>query len=329
MAIYMLNLSRVSAASGQSSGAKYDYIMREGKYSKDRSEFVASGDAHIPDFCRATPRDFWNAADEHERKNARLCSEFRVALPKELDKAQQIGLVEAFVSKHLIDQPCTWALHHGKGRNPHAHIIFSERKNDPDVKYDREVFFKRNGAKKNRDLNAREWVDTSRKCWAVLANEHLVLSGSSERIDHRSLEDQCKEQIILAAKEFKKSSPDQDFIEQKIRLAESLDREPQEKKRWLRGSGGEAELVSYPKREHRTKRLDTSRLIEELKGMLIMHLVDIGQMVLETTKKPLLNFIDQLQDAADQVSLEKREAMKPARTVRVSRDRDSGFGMEM
>ena len=236
----------------------------------------------MPDFAQSEPRDFWAAADEHERKNARLCSEIRLALPKELDQNRQVDLIKSFIAERLIDQPCQWALHYGKGRNPHAHVIFSERKNTPETQYSREVFFKRNGAKKNRDFNAKDWVSDVRESWETTANHHLALAGSKERINHRSLKAQCAINLEEAEEEYKKAVPDQEFIAQKIKAAESLDRDPQEKKRWIRQKQ-KARLVAYARSKHKPERPQT-RMIEEFKGKILSWLIKKGELVITRTK---------------------------------------------
>lgn len=218
----MLNLSHVSASAGQSAAAKRDYILREGKYADDASELVQSGHEHMPAFAQAEPRDFWAAADEHERKNARLCSEIRLVLPKELNQARQVNLIKSFIKERLTDQPCTWTLHFGKGQNPHAHVVFSERKNNPETQYSREVFFKRNGAKKNRDFNGKDWISDVRESWETTANNHLALAGSKERINRRRLSVQCADNLKEAEEESKKAVPDQEFIAQKLKLLKVL-----------------------------------------------------------------------------------------------------------
>ena len=320
----MLNLNHVSASSGQSAGAKRDYILREGKYGLDASELVQSGHAFMPDFAQDEPRDFWTFADEHERKNARLCSEIRVALPQELDQAEQVDLIEAFVEKRLIDQPCQWALHHGKGRNPHAHIIFSERKNDPEKQFSQEVFFKRNGAKKNRDLKAKEWLEETRSTWAELSNEHLLRAGCTEQIDDRRLSVQCAEQIEIANTELKKPEPDAIVIDACLKKAESLDRDPQEKKRWIR-TGGEAELLAYERPQYKPER-PQSRMVEELKGVVLDWMVSTGELVFEVVKSVEEKALDALLLLANTVVTERNQEWEAKPEIEPPKnDYDRGF----
>jgi hypothetical protein len=229
MAIYHLDVSHVSKAKGGSASAKNDYIEREGKYAKDAQELVASGHEFMPDFCKENPRNFWRAADEHERKNAQVCSEIRVALPKELSASGRQDLVQDFIRERLKNQPCTWAIHRGDDNNPHAHIMYSARTNEPSNQHDRDVFFKRNGAKKNRDFIKKDWLIETREAWANQTNYQLKCSGSSERIDHRTLEVQCREIVEAVEAELEKPEPRAKGVQRALESAQALDRKPQTK----------------------------------------------------------------------------------------------------
>lgn len=72
-------------------------------------------------------REFlWNQAELAEnRRDAQLCKDVVLALPKELNLTQQIELTKQFVQAHFVDNglPADIAIHdHGDG-NPHAHIL--------------------------------------------------------------------------------------------------------------------------------------------------------------------------------------------------------------
>jgi hypothetical protein len=234
MAIYHLDVSHVSKAKGGSASAKNDYIEREGKYAKDAQELVASGHEFMPNFCKENPRNFWRAADEHERKNAQVCSEIRVALPKELSASGRQDLVQAFIRERLKNQPCTWAIHRGNSNNPHAHIMYSARTNEPSNQHDRDVFFKRNGAKKNRDFIKKDWLIETREVWANQTNYQLKCSGSSERIDHRTLEVQCREIVEAVEAELEKPEPRAKSVQRALESAQALDRKPPKRRFWHR-----------------------------------------------------------------------------------------------
>ena len=323
VAIYMLNLNHVSASSGQSSSAKRDYVLREGSYADNASELLQSGHAFMPDFAQHDPSSFWTSADKHERKNARLCSEIRVALPIEFTQSEQVDLIKSFIEERLIDQPCQWALHYGKGRNPHAHIIFSERKNNPEQQFSEEVFFKRNGAKKNRDLKAKEWLEETRSYWADLSNDHLLQHGHSEQIDHRRLSVQCAEQIEKIKVELEKPEPDKILIDTCFKKAESLDRDPQEKKRWIR-TGGQEELLSYASRQYKPERPQT-RMLEELRGSILDWMVSTGELVLKAAKSIEESLMEGLFLTAKAVVQERKEREAKQEIEPPKNDYDRGF----
>lgn len=304
----MLNLSHISTALGQSAAAKRDYILRVGQYANGHAEVVHSGHAHLPDFARDDPGSFWEAADDHERKNARLASELRVALPQDLNDEQRVALVRAFVGERLDQQPCLWAIHRGKGKNPHAHLVYSERSNHPEKQYGCERYFKQNGARKNRSLKSKDWLATTRKVWSSLSNEHLALAGSLERIDHRRLSAQCVDHVEAIEQELQKAERgDAEVVDLRLDAARSLDRDPQEKRRWLRptesgrgcflgeGSGSKRlgpALVAYKRCKYRPERPQSRLLraiearVREWKDNVLAIAIRAAEVVLHIPAKP-------------------------------------------
>lgn len=73
----------------------------------------------------------WNAVERAERRcDAQLCKDVVLALPKELDRVEQIELTRRFANTHFITQgiPADISIHdHGDG-NPHAHILIPTRR---------------------------------------------------------------------------------------------------------------------------------------------------------------------------------------------------------
>jgi len=185
------------------------YISREGKYSgRERYEDLeATGAGNMPKWAEHEPAHFWNAADEHERANGSAYREIEVALPRELTPDQRRELVEDFVRRELGDQHVyQWGIHNPKaalekGEQPHAHIMYSERRLDG-IERDPDQFFKRynaknperGGAQKASGGKARGTLKdellATRQRWAEVQNEHLVRHGHEVRVDHRSLKDQ-------------------------------------------------------------------------------------------------------------------------------------------
>ena len=204
MAINHINAKVGSRSTGQSAAAKFAYICREGRYSEDRPdvenrELVYAESQMMPAWAEENPALYWQSADLYERANGRLFQQVEFALPRELSREAQIELAQMFAleisnTKHGF-LPYTLAIHAGKGENPHAHLMMSERVIDG---YERtpETWFKRaatgdksaelGGAKKTDAFQAKEWIGELRETWAVRANQMLAEHGREERIDHRS-----------------------------------------------------------------------------------------------------------------------------------------------
>jgi hypothetical protein len=185
------------------------YISREGKYSgRDRYEDLeAKGSGNMPKWVEQNPAHFWNAADEHERTNGSAYREIEVALPREMTVDQRRELVEDFVRQELGDKHAyQWAIHTPKaalegGEQPHAHIMYSERRMDG-IERDPAQLFKRYNAKSPERGGAqkmsggkmqsemKEDLLLTRQRWADIQNTHLERHGHTARVDHRSLKEQ-------------------------------------------------------------------------------------------------------------------------------------------
>lgn len=206
MASYHLSV-RVGAK-GKASGHA-DYIAREGKYERGAryEDLESSGHGNMPRWAEHSPREFWSASDEHERKGGSAYREIEIALPRELDPDQRRELVEDFVRRELGDAHAyQYAIHNpvaaiDGGEQPHAHIMYSQRTRDG-IERDPEQYFKRynskspekGGCKKERTgetpTERKAELKALRERWADLQNEHLAKHGHhSARVDHRSLKE--------------------------------------------------------------------------------------------------------------------------------------------
>ena len=206
MAIYHLTVKTGSRLGGQSARAKADYIEREGKYESQDDELAHRESENMPEWAEDDPRSYWEAAYEHERSNGRLFREVEFALPRELNEGDQVELAREFASKLTSAGgerlPYTLAVHRGKGENPHAHLMISERPNDG-VERDAAQWFRRynasapekGGARKSMATRPKDWLEKTRKDWADHANQALQRAGSKERITGASLEQQQREAL--------------------------------------------------------------------------------------------------------------------------------------
>ena len=199
MAIYHLTTKIGSRGGGQSAAAKAAYVLREDRYAGDASEVEHSESGNMPEWADDDPRSYWAAADDHERANGRLFREIEFALPAELGEPARRKLAHDFAQSLTARErlPYTLAIHRGHGsRNPHCHLVVSERGNDG-IARTPETWFKRyngqnperGGARKSTATKPREWLEDTRESWADHANRALARAGRSERIDHRSHED--------------------------------------------------------------------------------------------------------------------------------------------
>jgi len=201
VAIYHLTAKTVSRGVSASAAARSDYIERSGRYASDHAELLHKGHGNMPAWAEAAPRNYWEAADAHERANGRLFKQLEFALPKELSPVQQIALATSFCREMARTQdgplPYSFAVHKGHDKeNPHCHLLISERVNDG-LAREPGLWFKRaakdpakGGAKKSMALRPREWLLQCRELWAERANRALRLAGHAVKIDHRTLEAQ-------------------------------------------------------------------------------------------------------------------------------------------
>ncbi len=193
MAIYHLNAKVISRSNGQSAteaaayraaekiydertGSTFNYTRKKGVYS---TEILAPNNA--PDWM--TDRSsLWNAAELFEkRSNSRTAREFDIALPTELTHPQKQELVRNFVQDNFVDKGLVadLAFHDINTHNPHVHIMITTRTVDE------------NGlGAKDRSLDKKDFLLKLRESWATYTNDALESVGSSEKIDHRTLEEQ-------------------------------------------------------------------------------------------------------------------------------------------
>ena len=211
MAIYHLKAATGSLATTDKKGnprkpdsarAKCQYILREGQYDEPhRDKKIAEGHGNMPQFAN-NPRAYWEAADQYERNNGRLYKEVEFALPRELSLDQQRELVFEFAEEltKAENLPYHFAIHEGKGSNPHCHLLISERINDG-LDRPAEQWFKRankknpekGGAVKTENLKSQEWLENNRARWAEVANQALEQAGFTPDLDHRSKKEQFEE----------------------------------------------------------------------------------------------------------------------------------------
>ena len=194
MAIYYFNVSVISRSAGRSATASAAYRAAE------KIKDVRTGEIHdyrkkkgvdekfilAPDSAPSWVHDrhkLWNEVERVEhRKNSQLAREIQVAIPVELNRNQQIELVQEFATEQFVSSGmiADVTFHELDSHNPHAHIMLTMREIDKDG------FNK----KKNRDWNKKELLEKQREAWSKYANLALEKAGIEEKIDHRTLAEQ-------------------------------------------------------------------------------------------------------------------------------------------
>jgi len=186
MAIYSCNLKsigRTTHAPG-TAGAHIRYIARP----EAEPVIVAQ---HMPNQADAA-RNWMDRAERAARKNARMLDKIRIALPKELNKAQRAQLVREFMDDLTAGKKVPWfaGIHQTRDdeHNPHVHIAVHDREIGTGKRVLRLSDSTRDRIKAGLPgPKAVEWI---RERWEIVCNRALDRAGVEERIDRRTLEDQ-------------------------------------------------------------------------------------------------------------------------------------------
>jgi Ti-type conjugative transfer relaxase TraA len=172
--------SAVAAAAYRAGETLHDE-RRDRTYSYKRKPGILHSEILAPDGAPTWVYDrstLWNAAERSERYcNAQVAREIRVALPRELDDAQNLDLVRSFVLDEFVSRGMVadFSIHREKAHNPHAHILLTMRELGPD-----------GFAAKQPHWNSRGLFHHWRAAWEYHANRALSMAGRVERIDRRS-----------------------------------------------------------------------------------------------------------------------------------------------
>lgn len=207
------NRSAIAAASYRSGEKLWD--ERQGRFHfKQRSDVIHT-EILLPDdapvWARQASREtLWNAVERAEkRKDAQLCREIRITIPREFDPAHRISVVRAFVQSAFVARgmAADIAWHEPRasdgGTNPHAHVLLTMRpfsdtsktgfglKSRHDMIPDPQGRMHPDGRPVLVSSNPDSWNDVAyyescRAKWQDIANAELARIGSAERIDRRS-----------------------------------------------------------------------------------------------------------------------------------------------
>lgn len=200
MAIFHLSMKVISRANGQNAVASAAYrsgeLLVDEKTGEEKfySRTVAPethilAPNHSPEWV-FNRQKLWNEVENAElRINSQVAREVQIALPLELSNEQQTELTKNFIQDVFVSRGMVAdiGIHRDHAENPHAHVMLTTREITPD-----------GFTTKNRDWNSKEYLKNVREQWANYVNKELELTGSKERIDHRSHAD--RELSILPTK---------------------------------------------------------------------------------------------------------------------------------
>ncbi len=180
--------SVVAAAAYRSGEILYD--ERAGKtFDYTRKEDVLHAEIMTPAGAPSWTSDrsaLWNRVEADEkRKDARLARNIIAALPRELDKEQNLELVRGYIQDNFTSKGmiADFAIHEsdaGDGyKNPHVHILLTLRNLEPG-----------GFGQKNRSWDHKNTLLGWRSSWEEHTNRHLELAGCEERVSLKSFKDQ-------------------------------------------------------------------------------------------------------------------------------------------
>ena len=181
MAIYHLEAKVVSRGAGRSAVAASAYLSCSRLYNDydgiqhdyRKKQGLGWQDVFLPEYAPQDGQDrekLWNAVEEVETaKDSRLAREFVVALPIELNREEQIELLQEFIQEQFVsDGMCAdAAIHDTDGHNPHAHILLTVRPLDERGKWqyktEKEYLCMKNG--EERGFTAAEFRTAQADDW--------------------------------------------------------------------------------------------------------------------------------------------------------------------
>ena len=181
MAIYHLEAKVVSRGAGRSAVAASSYLSCSRLYNDydgiqhdyTKKQGLVWQQVFLPKYAPQEWQDrekLWNAVEEVETsKDSRLAREFVVALPIELNREEQIELLQEFVREQFVaDGMCAdAAIHDTDGHNPHAHILLTVRPLDERGKWqyktEKEYLCMKNG--EERGFTAAEFKVAQTDGW--------------------------------------------------------------------------------------------------------------------------------------------------------------------
>ena len=215
MAIFHFHLKNGKNGNGK---LHCDYINREGRYgsAKMKEELVHKECGNLP-FWAQSASEFFDNADVFERSNGNSYTEFEVGLQEELTLEENVDLIKKLIEEHIGNQKVwAFAVHEKMAtleenqRQPHVHIMFSERIITDENKYVKlpSTFFRRynsqnpelGGYEKDNRFSKNKHISSGnlskvREFWADINNEAFSRKGLDIKISSKTLEIQKQEAL--------------------------------------------------------------------------------------------------------------------------------------
>ena len=181
MAIYHLEAKVVSRGAGRSAVAASAYLSCSRLYNDydgiqhdyTKKQGLVWQEVFLPEYAPQEWQDrekLWSAVEEVETAtDSRLAREFVVALPIELNREEQVELLQEFIREQFVsDGMCAdAAIHDTDGHNPHAHILLTVRPLDERGKWqyktEKEYLCMKNG--EERGFTAAEFRAAQNEGW--------------------------------------------------------------------------------------------------------------------------------------------------------------------
>src|SRR5699024_2321219 len=149
----------------------------------------------------------WNAVERVEKSaNAQLAREFNIALPVELNHAEQEDLVREYVQENFVSRGMVAdvAIHRDDENNPHFHLMTTIRPFNPDGSWGKKstkIYLldekgnkqkTENGHVRSRKEYTTDWNDKEKfiqwqKKWADITNKFLERNEISDCISDNSI----------------------------------------------------------------------------------------------------------------------------------------------
>lgn len=213
------NISIISRGKGRSAVQIAAYNSRTKLHSKYTGKTYDSSHKkdlvfhkiYLPDNA---PLDFliqeilWNEVEKVEKnRNARLARVLIISLPKEIERNEQLQMIEQYVSEYFVSKGmcADVAVHDKKDNNPHAHILLTTRSLDQDGKWmskqhrnyirddngEKIIDEKTNKPKLGKSIKTNDWdnkenAEIWRKGWSDICNEYFEKLHIPRKVTHMS-----------------------------------------------------------------------------------------------------------------------------------------------